>query len=377
MNGPLFGFRWRRPVGGAGFELREVAVVDPVARRREMQAAFDERRATRTLASSQRVMMITGGEPSEAYEPLEEESGLFKTFAWTEPTAEGCLAFANRFGHLGDHHFRFDGQLSIEIAEVLSHWQAAIRWMRYLVEMWEAARTADRRRLAQFAEVRGDALLLKRVPEGSAPVRFAEPPDSTDFAVALSTLTFSGLDLAQGPAPDERWVRLGNVVFHGCGPSELCEAADDEAMAGLVRLVGAEDPVNAALLYCAAEANEAMHDTRLRLGTTKGSGVKLRVQVKSSCLWTALWLQFALAMAGDRRFQQCSGCDRWFELNPDVNRADKVWCSDACRVRATRRRREHVLRLHREGRTVREIVKQTGAKPESVKAWITKEKKGE
>src|SRR5262245_51298715 len=39
--------------------------------------------------------------PLRQYAPLEEFTGLFRTFAETEPTKEGVLAFANQFGPLG------------------------------------------------------------------------------------------------------------------------------------------------------------------------------------------------------------------------------------------------------------------------------------
>lgn len=54
-------------------------------------------------------------------------------------------------------------------------------------------------------------------------------------------------------------------------------------------------------------------------------------------LLAAMWLQFAQAVSGKRRYQQCGWCKQNFELTPGVGRADKKHCSPSCRVSYSRK----------------------------------------
>ncbi len=54
----------------------------------------------------------------------------------------------------------------------------------------------------------------------------------------------------------------------------------------------------------------------------------------------ALWLQAALAITGKADYRQCTDCPTWFALSPEQGRPDKRFCSDACRMRAYRKRRK-------------------------------------
>jgi hypothetical protein len=88
-------------------------------------------------------------------------------------------------------------------------------------------------------------------------------------------------------------------------------------------------------------------------------------------LFAALCLQFALALAGNKSYQRCASCGKWFELLPGVNCADKQTCSQTCRTRLYRQHKERTLALHAQGKTVRAIASELDAKPEAVKKWIT------
>jgi hypothetical protein len=52
-----------------------------------------------------------------------------------------------------------------------------------------------------------------------------------------------------------------------------------------------------------------------------------------------MWVQFAEAVAGGKEFRQCASCARWMEIAPGQGRPEKVYCSDACRMRAYRKRK--------------------------------------
>jgi hypothetical protein len=56
-------------------------------------------------------------------------------------------------------------------------------------------------------------------------------------------------------------------------------------------------------------------------------------------LEAALWLQFAQAIAGNIPFRKCDACQVWFEVAPGRGRPEKTYCSNACSMRAYRRRK--------------------------------------
>jgi transposase len=57
-------------------------------------------------------------------------------------------------------------------------------------------------------------------------------------------------------------------------------------------------------------------------------------------------------------------------VTPQVNRADRVFCSDNCRVKAYQRRKKQAIALRQQGESLRAIVKATGSDMESVKRWV-------
>ena len=84
----------------------------------------------------------------------------------------------------------------------------------------------------------------------------------------------------------------------------------------------------------------------------------------------ALWLQCALAIAEGRNYRACKLCGRFLELSPQRNRADKVFCSDNCRVKSFQRHRAKARRMRGEGKHLREIAKEVGANMQKVKKWV-------
>jgi len=58
------------------------------------------------------------------------------------------------------------------------------------------------------------------------------------------------------------------------------------------------------------------------------------------------------------------------EMSPDVNRADRRYCSDACRSRAMRRRQKQAAEMRASGKKLREIAKATGSDRATIKKWL-------
>src|SRR5262249_28282219 len=100
------------------------------------------------------------------------------------------------------------------------------------------------------------------------------------------------------------------------------------------------------------------------------------VQVRPSSLLGALWLQLALAV--DRgphgKVGRCEFCGRRLLLAPGTSRVDRITCSDSCRVRLHKRRRQIAQQMHADGKTPREIARETGVAIDSVKGWLKRDK---
>ncbi len=53
----------------------------------------------------------------------------------------------------------------------------------------------------------------------------------------------------------------------------------------------------------------------------------------------AIWLQFTQAVTENYGFGQCDECLTWFEIAPGKGRPEKKYCSNACSMRAYRKRK--------------------------------------
>ena len=74
------------------------------------------------------------------------------------------------------------------------------------------------------------------------------------------------------------------------------------------------------------------------------------VQIIPDSLIAAMWLQFAQAFAGNRKYRACKACGRWFEISTEGSgfRVNRQFCSDACKSKDYRERREQAKRAQRE-----------------------------
>jgi hypothetical protein len=89
-----------------------------------------------------------------------------------------------------------------------------------------------------------------------------------------------------------------------------------------------------------------------------------------STLLGALWVQLAEAVSGDKVLHQCQACRRWFELSPETNRISRVYCSDACRSRAYRSRKERARELAAAGTPIRKIARMLDSDEQTVAGWV-------
>jgi hypothetical protein len=277
------------------------------------------------------------------YQPLAAFPGLFRVFADTEPSREGVKAFADRFGPLG-------GDLAEQIplydqpnakgvplgtGEALAAWSNEILMMRFAIDIWEAARNGDVGRLEQ---------VIFWTEDGSGVQILSHP------------------ELAKGQVPEvparvERaWIagaHLGDGVLERFVPGDLVKPALHHVQSMInKKLEGRASP---RLLWDAK---------RERLG----------LYIVPAGLIGALWLQFARAVERDSKFRQCAECGIWFELAPGTARADKLYCSTPCRIKAYRKRQAEAARLHGEGRSIADIARDLESDPDTVRGWIERKR---
>ena len=96
------------------------------------------------------------------------------------------------------------------------------------------------------------------------------------------------------------------------------------------------------------------------------------VAVKTVCtnLYEAMKVQLATSLDRRTNYRECDFCSKSFEVTPSVNRSDRTFCSDNCRVKAYQRRKKDAIQLRQEGKSLREIVKAAKADMDSVQKWV-------
>ena len=242
------------------------------------------------------------------YEPLVDETGLFRNFAEVEPTREGILAFANRYGMLsgmrGGHTQTliyqpawgpFDPDKTVSYGETLVTWQSQIQQMKQAVDLWDWAQSDDHARLASV--IVWDA---------------------------------SGAwHVASGPVGDESRSLVVNRRNAGRGDSRADRVREPNLRTPALYRV--QDIINNHL------DNFANHLTE-RLDLNPATDEFDFSPVPDSLI-AALWLQFAEAVKGNKTYDRCEVCGKWFERNTKTGRANRRYCSDTCRRKAYWQRR--------------------------------------
>jgi hypothetical protein len=237
----------------------------------------------------------------QRYQPLEEYPALFRTFADIPATEEGVLAFANKYGSLGDcKPIVLDGhgpesQRTTGYGELLLTWIEQIHAMQRGIEVWDAFVAGDLSKLRQVIHVDKDgerirAMYLDKGERGTSGVLIF---DSENYPLDLSPF-ISSTDVRY---PAQFYVQ--QIINE--------------------RLQKHTSPIR--LLYVPKEN-------------------RLRIHVRPTNLLGCLWLQFARAIDGNRDYRRCRECGDWLEISLTANRTSRLFCSDACRAKAYRERKK-------------------------------------
>jgi len=80
---------------------------------------------------------------------------------------------------------------------------------------------------------------------------------------------------------------------------------------------------------------------------TDSTNASARLCIRPPTLFHALWTQLALAVDGSQSLHTCIQCKKWFAIDSGRGRSDKRYCSNACRMRAYRKRNAKKVKTRR------------------------------
>jgi hypothetical protein len=288
--------------------------------------------------------------PKRTYAPLEEYTGLFRTFADTPLTEKAVLQFADKYGFLTATEFRQEpvgpgGQLEILISSLrprrYGYWCDRILEMRRTVGLWDLIRSKNETELARYIRWQEDG-------DGNACVKYVSDPD---------------LDLEEA----ER--REGD----GTGITvELIAAQRD--FPDLLPGVKAGDVIEPGRFWIKRRIEDHVKRVLSAEMTFTVGEEGMEFESVPPDLLSALWLQFAMGIDRQRDYRPCLVCRNWYELSPETARTNRLFCSDACKSRGYREKQDRARQLFAAKWTFREIAKELGSDVAAVRRWITGKK---
>jgi hypothetical protein len=254
-------------------------------------------------------------------------SALFRTFANLSLTEEGVRAFANEFGSLlgGEEQtlVRAPGKTTNERyeGEPLWFWCEQALKMRELLAVWEQAELGNFEQVKKQFQLRERGVVFVSHPD--------EAPSGTETGEPklFSNELIAPREYAPELVEEFKQGHLGSVAKH------------------YVR--GA---VDARLRKCPSQA-------RLQWNIDR---TEMSMRFVPGSLIAALWLQFGLALAGSKKYRECANCSRWFEVSGGTTRGsarkDRKYCSDTCKSRASRQKRQAAVSFKEKGLSVKTTV---------------------
>jgi hypothetical protein len=255
---------------------------------------------------------ISPFEPYEdrKYSPLDVRPPLYQRFAQLDPTREAILRFTKKYGSLGGNLKKAVDIPEEQAADVVpltpstgkpqspasraygeswADWIGEIEKLRQLVSLWEAARA-------------GDMNMLR-----AALGRELNSTTRQECGLNSSAPTIS----AQSEASESPFEPIASALYLQRAQQVLSREINSD-----LRTHGSSVTLTA--IY---------------------SGFGLSIQAES--LIAAIWLQFALAVAGNLSYRSCATCGRWLKLGPEAGvRSHIQFCSNACRQKSFRKRKE-------------------------------------
>jgi hypothetical protein len=255
-----------------------------------------------------------------AYAPLTEFPGLYRTFSAVPfEDRDAILAFVNKYGLLGINRFALAGDStsqpelvhSVE-KEKYQDWARKIELMRQAVEIWDLFTAGDTEKLSQYIQ-------------------------------------WSQVSIT--PINDEGGRIKGYTGTNWCYSSHRDYPPNKKGWPGeefriiepVLDLFSPDDVLMPAYFLVQRWINENLAGRvtpRLLYDPNRRKPV---MQIIPKNLLSAMWLQFARTIDGNKEFRACKECGRWFEIShkqADGRTRRREFCSDPCKSKDYRKRRD-------------------------------------
>ncbi|HYI94795.1 MAG TPA: hypothetical protein VEX68_14710 [Bryobacteraceae bacterium] len=281
-------FQWS--VNADGYEIRVHEVGDPPVPQKYL--------VPRKVAGTHK--NVKGGYRQTVINPLRDDPALFRSFADLSLHSEDIRRFADEHGWLGVPESRLERRGTV--GEGIVHWREWMREMRHLLRIWDAIKQENNLELRKWFDWKTEYQVVY-APSGVAGNDYKRPISQRLLQVALD----------------------GPIV------------ADRNASATHFRYLKRFDLIDPAKLFIQEELNHWIQHLQLEVRLLWNEELsKLQAAFVPVHLIGALWVQFLTAVTEDLSFRKCNQCRRWFS---EAARAAKVFCSDACRMKAYRLRK--------------------------------------
>jgi hypothetical protein len=158
------------------------------------------------------------------------------------------------------------------------------------------------------------------------------------------------------------------------GTSPPVEIASARRTPHLLMQFNPRDPSGPASLYIERTVSERLQgvvESRMVRDERQG---RPRLCHVPRTLPGAVWLQFAEAVSDDKDHKRCGECGKWFEVSLRAARTHRVYCSDACKLKAHRERKERAVRMKADGKSLGEIARELGSDVKTVRNWVSSKK---
>ncbi len=307
-----------------------------------------------TFEKRKRRLLSPGRPPSwRTYHPLREAPALFRAFADVSPSESGVLAFADQYGSLGldsDLGIDGDGSVTHSRGELLADWKREIIGMKHTLRIWDAVRSEATDDLARWFHLKREQMfssILYKPDEGW--------PLGVEHLVP---------QYVEDERSRFRFLPIGSAIHRGDPNTSGVEIPEHPVAMALAYL---RDSLNARIQKHVGVSLEAAAD-RTRL-------TPLDLYMIPKNLLGAMWLQLALAVEGDLRYQRCPQCKTWFKVPSKANRPSTTFCSPKCRVQAFRGRQAQARAMAARRVPLAKIADQLGSKVSVVRAWVSQGEK--
>ena len=282
--------------------------------------------------------VLSGPNPS-TYRPLDQAPALFMEFAQLRAALSDIREFANQWGALGSeitcgfesaggpHPSGKPPPKPMYWGEAIGAWASGISEMSWAVEMWELAESKDEHLLSEHIWQEGDTILWGNW-DGDKPDPDLYSSEGIDWAAALADPNAGEDDGADYELP-----LMAVVGDYVCAPHKSPERL------AIIEKHGLQAAARFVVSDLVTEGLRGRVSAVLASVGPQEPDIPLSTRILPHNLIGALWLQLALAVEQSKSYRQCFECAKWFEVAPGVGRPEKQYCSDACRMRAYRKRK--------------------------------------